>query len=393
MFKISKSTLTKWLVLLAVVIIQLLTAILLNSTERFYIEKQQLLSDPEFVQGDAFWLQQGGGYAQYNGKSVSLVNEIKTKHFIAQTVPIEQSGHYTVNFEVATRDVVGAAPKYGAEVLVAYRDIHGAMTSYGKILFSANGTRPVAPYSRTLHLSDEFSSIDLVARLNNASGKITFSNVSISRLQELPLFKKLKVALVAIWLIVFVAFGFIAYRLFTRSHAIVLAGTLAIGLVGVLLPDALITSLTRIIESLLPTAMIATAANSVGGLFGFSSAGNGMEIGKVGHFGVFLMLGLLAGFNFRKIGLLFSLALLAVFASLTEVSQLLVVGRTTSFTDFLIDVSGGAIGVGVGVTIYLFFGTEQSEACSESQHIVKKPGLDCFSLFKNLRNSLKSLKP
>ena len=73
----------KWLLLLVVVLTQLLTVVLLKNTERFYVEKQQLLSDPEFVHGDTLWRQDGVRYVSHNGAAISLVNEVQGVHFIS----------------------------------------------------------------------------------------------------------------------------------------------------------------------------------------------------------------------------------------------------------------------------------------------------------------------
>lgn len=390
--KISKSTVTKWLVLIAIVLIQFLTVVLLKNTERFYVEKQQLLNDPEFLQADTYWRQQGEGYVQPNGKAISLVNDEKANHFISQTVPIEQPGHYRVNFEAAVHNVASVAKNYGgAEVIVVYRNSGGMTNGHGKRLFLESGSKPLAPYSRTIHLGREIGSVDIAARLKNASGKLTVSSIELSRLQELPLFKRIKFALLAIWVLLFAAFGWVALRVFTRTHAILLAGVLFVGLVGVLLPDGLMTSLNSLVKGLLPTTVIAAAGKVLANLFGYTNlGGSGAEIGKMGHFAVFLILGVIAGLNFRKTGAVFSLALIAVFASLTEVLQLLVVGRTASVNDFLIDVSAGTIGMCFGVVIYLFFGGDQP-ALSNRKMAGNVP-LPRSTTIKNLKNSLKSLR-
>jgi len=55
--------------------------------------------------------------------------------------------------------------------------------------------------------------------------------------------------------------------------------------------------------------------------------------------------------NWRKIGVLFSITALSVFASLTEVLQMLVAGRTPSLHDFFVDVIAAAIGLVAGMAI------------------------------------------
>lgn len=393
-FKITKTIVIKWLVLAVVVLLQLLTILLLTNTERFYVEKQQLLNDPEFVQGAVFWKQSGNGYLQHNGKTVSVISDEKASHAIYQTLPIEQPGHFTVSFESAISNVATVAEGYGgAELVVVYRNKLGSTNGHGKRLFLASGTRPMAPYSRTLHLGSEIGSVDIAVRLKNASGKFTVTNLQVSQLQEFPLFKKIKFTLFAMWLSVFVVFGWIAFRVLALPQTVVLSGVLVVGLVGVMLPDGLMTSLNGIVSSLLPTTLIAAAGNALAGLFGYTSLGaSGAEIGKMGHFAVFLILGTIAGCNFRKIGAMFGVAVIAAFASLTEALQLLVVGRTTSINDFFIDVSGGVIGLFVGIGLYVFFGG--SNAADTGSSAVKNfVAPNCFITIKNLKNSLKSPRP
>jgi VanZ family protein len=87
----------------------------------------------------------------------------------------------------------------------------------------------------------------------------------------------------------------------------------------------------------------------------------------MGHFVVFLLIGIVAGLNFKKVGLVFSIASIAVFASLTEAMQLLVSGRTTSLNDFFIDVVAGVLGVGLGLAVVLFFGGDKAPRALASQ--------------------------
>jgi hypothetical protein len=393
MLKITKTTVVKWMVLAAVVLLQLLTIVLLTNTERFYVEKQQLLNDPEFVQGGTFWKENGNGFIQHNGSAVSVVSDTKTSHAIYQTIPIEEPGHFTVSFESAISNVATVAEGYGgAELVVVYRNKLGSTNGHGKRLFLASGSRPMSPYSHTLHLGREIGSVDISARLKNASGKFTVMNLQVSQLQELPLFKKIKYALMALWTLVFALFVWIAFRVLALPQTILLGGVLVVGLVGVMLPDGLMTSVNSIVSNLLPTNLIAKAGNALAGLFGYGTLGSSGEIGKMGHFAVFLVLGAIAGFNFRKIGVVFGVGAIAAFASLTEALQLLVVGRTTSINDFLIDVTGGVIGMCIGIGLYLFFGGSQPTD-GQSGQVDGLAWADRFAAIKNLKNSVKSLRP
>ena len=150
-------------------LIQLVTVVLLINTERFYIEKQQLLKDPEFIGNQGLWQQKGKGAVVHNGKSISIVNDGFAYHAIFQTVPIERSGHYTVSFDAAMNQVKGVAEGYGrAEVFVIYRNELGSTYGGGKRIFTASGTAPLTSYSQPVYLAENIGSVDLTARLNNA---------------------------------------------------------------------------------------------------------------------------------------------------------------------------------------------------------------------------------
>jgi len=361
---IRKVTVIKWMALLALVLVQLATIVLLKNTERFYVEKQQLLQDPEFVNGPAFWRQDGAGDVLHNGKAISIVNDRTGHQSIFQTLPIDRPGHYTISFDAAMNSVKGVASNYGrAEVLVIYRDQQGSTYGAGKKLFAVAGSRPMTPYSYTLYLAGNIESVDFAMRLNNASGRFTVVNPVFSRLQEFPFYKKVKVVLSVLWGLIFVGLAITAWRNFSRSHALILGAALGIAVVGVLLPENIMTSLYGTIGIVVPTSLLSAVSQTLTGLFGYTSlGGSGAEVGKLGHFGVFLVLGFIAGANFRKIGLVFSIAGLAAFASLTEVLQLLVIGRTASINDFFVDFTAGVLGLTAGVFVYLFFGKQAEQS-------------------------------
>jgi VanZ family protein len=365
---IQKATAIKWTALALLLVVQLVTVLLLTNTQRFYVEKEQLLRDPEFVGGEAIWKQKGKGFVQHNGSALAIVNEEIGYHAVYQTVPLERPGHYTVSFEAALSQVKGVAENYGnAEFFAVYRNELGAATGKGKKLFSATGTRSMAPYQQSFYMGSDVGSVDIMARLNNVSGKLTFSSPVLSRLQEFPLYQKVRAALVMLWLLIFAVFAYVVWRVYPRTQALALGGVLSIAVVGVLLPDSIISSAYGALQSVLPVTLIASIGNMLTGLFGYADLHQNAEVGKMGHFVVFLLIGIVAGLNFKKVGLVFSIASIAVFASLTEAMQLLVSGRTTSLNDFFIDVVAGVLGVGLGLAVVLFFGGDKAPRALASQ--------------------------
>jgi len=330
-----------------VLILEVATVYLLENTPRFYVEKRQLLNDPEFLHGQLHWQQQGIGTVQYNGSAVSLFSERSTVHSVYQNIPVAHGGHYRVSFEAATKGIRGAG---AAEIVVVTRSRLGDATGHYKRIFSVSGSKPLAPYSSTLNLVRGVGSIDLMFRLVSVSGQFTVLSPVISLLQELPSYKRVKTAILIVWGLVFGAIGFVAIRVFSPVHASAIGCTVLLAMIGVTLPDGLVPKeLLKAGENIL-ASVIATMGSSVG-----------VEISGIGHFSIFLLLGAVLGFNMRKIGVVYSLSILSAFGVLTEIMQMLVIGRTTSIDDFLVDVIAGAIGIAVGFAIFFFFGSSSEQ--------------------------------
>ncbi len=360
---ISKVTLAKWLALIVVLLLQIFTVVVLNNTERFYVERGQLLLDAEFLHGEQFWQESGTGNFQLNGGAITLYNDQPSYYSIFQTVPIKSAGHYSVSFDTATKDVKpSAVNKGGADVAVIHRNKLGSKSGHVKGLFAATGTRSFGPHTQTFYLGSEVGSVDLTLRLNSATGRFTLSGLTMSQLQKFPAYKAVETGVIVLWGIIIASFLLVVVRSLSRIQSLVSAATLIVALIGVLLPEVPITTLNRFVETLIPSAIL------------------GLGVSSIGHFFVFLALGAIAGANFRKIGIFFSISMLASFASLTEVLQLLVVGRTPSLNDFGVDLGAGFAGLLAGILVYLFFvGGENYGRVQPKRTRLKNKEIMCFS--------------
>ncbi len=340
--------------LLLVVLVQLLTFALLQNTERFYVEQQQLLIDPQFTQLDEYWVQDGDGLIKRKGNAISIINQSKGFHAILQTITHDAAGHYNISFDVSLKNIDVLNPgKGGAELFVIYRADTGEYNGRGKRLFSGVGEMSTTSYNQTIYIGNENGSFDFAARVNRASGVFTLSNPVVSSLQENLRYNNIITMLAVLWFFILVGISIVSARFFTRPLLLVLVIMLGIALIGVLLPENLVKSLYGQVATFLPMSVVKTIGGALAGAFGFPQLGSsGAEIGKLGHFLVFLILGAIAGVNYIKLGVLFALSILASFAFFTETVQLLVVGRTSSINDFMIDMAAAILGLGIGIGLY-----------------------------------------
>ena len=202
--KIKKVVLIKWLVLLLVVFVQLITVVLLKNTDRFYVEKKQLLLDPQFSQINKYWTQDVNGLVEFSGNGISIVSQRSGFDAIFQTISHDTGAHYNVSFDIALQSIDPAVPgKGGAELFLIHREDTDEYSGRGKRLFSGVGEMAMTSFSQTVYVGSEVGSFDFAARVNRATGVFTLSNPVVSLLQELPYYKKIKAALIALWCLIF----------------------------------------------------------------------------------------------------------------------------------------------------------------------------------------------
>ena len=154
----------------------------------------------------------------------------------------------------------------------------------------------------------------------------------------------MRLAVIIQWGVVFAAMTVLATRVYSHLQILTLCAMLGISLVGFLAPESVFPHIT----SLMPAPLTGLIAN----LFGQFFSGAGTYLAEITHFVVFMVLGVIMGINAHQSGPVFSLAILSAFASLTEVLQLLVVGRMSSVSDIIVNLCAGTIGLCIGIGIF-----------------------------------------
>ncbi len=346
-----RSQLLKWAVLSVAVGLAILTVFSLRSVDRFYVEKEQLLEDAQFLSGKTHWKEKGSSQTSTAGNRIVITNNLGASHSVFQNVVVDTPAFYKIDFDAGVRDVVPAGKEKWARagVAVIYRDKNGKRTGSSTVV-GLVGSKAIQPYSKTLLLWKDLGSVDISFRLYNAGGEFVVANPAMSRLQEFPFYKNMRMGIVVAWCILLLALVYLLFRFGGIWNLLVVMTLGGVAIVGVMMPESTMTILNQWLAGLIPTSFLTESRR----ILGFVYEGNrfvnpGSEVSKIGHFVVFSLLGFFAGLRWQKIGLLFALTCIAAFAFITEALQTLVYGRTTSFGDLIIDMIGGAIGLVIGV--------------------------------------------
>lgn len=347
------------------------TFLLIHSVDRFYVETEQLLQDNQFLSGNTYWQEKGGNPVDFQGGQLSLVNRPGSSHNVFQNVAIDSGGFYQLNFEASAKEVVpvGEEDWKNANVAVIFRDRQGERIG-SRMLLNLEGSQASNFYSKQFLLKDFLGSVDIAFRLYHSGGEFTILNPVMSQLQELPLYKVTKFALVSAWVILLAIITFFMVKAMGIVQLVMVAILGLLAIVGVLMPEGILTELIQRIETRIPQQVL----NRSRDLLSFAYSGEkalypGAEISKVGHFLLFIGIGFFAGWSIRRTSVIFAASSVAVFALVTEVLQLLVDGRTTRISDLMVDGVGGVIGFIAGATcvwLYWIYSEHDLETSPES---------------------------
>ena len=343
----------KWVLLLIVLLLSALTYLAMRHVDRFGIETEQLLEDPGFLEGDSHWNIEGSSDTSYTDKQLKITNNPGASNSVFQNVVVDTPAFYRFSYDAGVNEVVPTSPEEWAlaSIAVIYRDEGGERTS-SKMITMLSGTEPSTAYTEDLLLTESIASIDFAVRLYRAGGEFFVSNPIMSRLEELALYKGVRIAIVVAWLLLTAVIVFFSLRVLKIWHLLILAACGGAALVGTMMPEALMTVVSQKVAGLMPESFLSGLRTVLGRIYtdnNFAHAGT--EVSKLGHFVVFAFFGLFAGLLWRKYGIYFALAAIAVLALATEALQTMVYGRTTSVGDLVVDTAGGLTGLLVGVLI------------------------------------------
>ena len=259
-----------------------------------------------------------------------------------------------LSVDAGARDIVTDNRDFGGGVVsvLLHRKDGGRSVRHGVVI---KKSMPIRAYSDIIYVDQSVASVEVALRFLRAEGVFTVRNPELSVMAEFPNYKTTRKVLVAFWCLLGVWLIYWAVINLPLNSSLVVAGGLSIVvLVGVLMPGGMITAFNNSLFSVLPTGIAVAVEQLLAFFFGTTEAkAPSVSLSKFAHFLVFFFVGVLAGRGFRKFGVVYGIALVVVFAVVTEALQTLVFGRSTSLRDVYIDSIGGILGLLSVISIIL----------------------------------------
>lgn len=341
----------RWLFLLWLLISAAVTYFSMSNLEHFVVVDHQILNDPNFREADRYWKQKKKSTISYSGSSINIDNTVVSSEVIAQHINISGPVFVRLSVEVGSEAIFpNEKPWSGGSVAIIYYGKDRTARLGQNTLVTLKRAGPIRSYSKVLYLNKNVESIDVTLRLLNAKGQFSARNPKLSILAELPNYVTVKMLLVYYWCFVAFSFLILLYKIFPIRFFVGIGSLSVVAIVGIILPGEIITGFNQSLFNQLPEGLAVIVQRlSVIVLGSFDSTAPSAGISKLGHFLVFFLIGVLVGKAFRRLGLIYGVALLAVLAIVTEALQLLVFGRSTLLHDVYIDLSGGILGLLFGI--------------------------------------------
>lgn len=366
--KIKKNAVFKWSILILLVLLSLATLFALKYVDRFYDEKEQLLSDPNFLEGENHWAQAQPLGIVYSGKQLTITTTPGASNRVYQNVSVETPAYIRFSFDGSAKDIVAGKKDWArASGTIIYRNKKGDRIG-SRMIATLDGSSLMKTYSHTELLREHIGSVDISFRLLDSHGTFNVRNPVFSVLQEYPFYLNLKTTIVVFWVLAFALLAFLALRVLSWLQVSVLV-LLVVGiLVGALMPEFLMSSINLKLANALPDSLLSAVRRILTGVYGIEKlAGPGAEVSKLGHFLAFSFIGWMVGFVSDRVGLVYGAACIGVFALLSEALQFLVGGRTPSVSDLSIDISGGLLGLIIGLLCLWMYGLFRHKTTMDSE--------------------------
>lgn len=346
---VSKSSLRRWAVLFFLLASAVFTYLLMANVEQFYVVNQQALEDPNFIHADHYWKHspKDASLVSYSGDGISIENGRLTSNKVVQQLDVSSPLFLRLSVDLEGKKIVTdkKKPFAGASAGVDFYGKEGARLKYNTIV-NVKKSMPKRTYSEILYVDKTVDSVRVALRLTGAEGVMTVRNPELSVLAEFPIFKITRALLAAFWCFVGIWLVYLAVKKLPLNSLVIAGGLSVVIVVGVLMPGGIIATFNESIFSVLPSGIAVAVEQLLAVLF---SSGDTKApwagLSKIAHLLVFFFVGVMAGRGFRNHGVVYGIAMVVVFAVVTEALQTLVFGRSASLRDVYIDSIGGVLGL------------------------------------------------
>jgi VanZ family protein len=363
--RIKKSFVYKWSILLALASLTFATVYGVSGLQRFYVVSKQLVGDGSFLFGQKYWSDHGSGSVTYAGAFAVIQSDIGKRHTLTQAVRIGGVDYVRFSFSAQTRGFRKFDSSSVFSILV-FRNEQGAKISERLLRIPISSGEKLVSLP-TIDTPSGSHSVDVSFTISNTAGKLVIGNPVLSVMGELPTYTYTLMVVVTLWLLGLVLVGYVAVRYTERKKALSLGGLSVLIAVAMLLPEAVLHPVNQFFEGWL---------TGVG-----SSHIDALRVSNLVHFAAFFLAGVFLAAYLPMLGIAYSLASLGLFAYFTEALQLLVMGRTSSSQDLIIDLAGSASGLFVGLFVSKWLSRRLSRL-PKKQHLRRRIAVNGLSKSK-----------
>lgn len=319
-----------------------LMALLIATVGLFEAESRYEVVGPQMLDNSTFEDGLKGWSVRIKGSSVKILSGVVTIHnskpkhsfSVRQTVPIPSGARSLIlSADFGTEAVVpGNKPWQLARIHVVGRTAEKKMlwgTSH--VLVSETGTNNLDNYKRIFPVSGDAVDVQVAAIFLKATGTMRAGNFNLVPLAVRVDFQILTYFFIILWCstLMWAYAPLIQIVVAGKNKLFLVAITMTI-LVGVLIPS----DVSQIVMAAIKSSPDKVASEI---LLYWNYLLN------AGHFAFFLFLGLASRLAFHSIKISIQFAQLSLFAAITEVLQYFAIGRSPSFVDWWVDVSGVAL--------------------------------------------------
>jgi hypothetical protein len=318
----------------------------LTQIERYVVTDRQLLQNPTFASGLSWWDLYGNGEVQAAAGEVSIINRQVANQSVSQRLNVAGPGFVRLSLRAEVDALVTGGVRWaGASATVSMLDKAGALI-HRQVIFSLKADAQPRQFELVQHHDSSVAELVVTLRLLQSTGTFKANQIVVSSLDETSVYKRARWLIIMSWVLSgLVLASFFSSQLSAREFAF-LGGVSVVGLIGITLPGLLFGRIRHLIAEAFPDAIVG---------FWQLIPNTGFELGDLLHFLLFFVVGTMLGAKVQMLGFYYSLAAMAVIAVFTESLQLFVNDRSTSLSDFVFDLIGGALGFGLLLTVrYLY---------------------------------------
>lgn len=325
--------------------------------ERFQIEREDLLLNPNFSKGKTNWVVFGPESSitlDASGGIILFSDDPQQNIRLSQNVfNIEGGSLLEFTGEIKTIDVIPKDHNVSwqrARLHMSNFNNQGKWLSGANVIVALKGDTSWKKYSKILKVNPEAVQVRLSAQLLHCTGTFMIKSLSLHRAIEKPIYPYLKATFLILLTLCFF-WLFVPYIFNSRRKIlkILVMLVLIMILIGVLFPKKVffknVIAESDVYNQELKAQPLSQVKKMTPVEHRIRKFLNLLPLPKVGHFILFLFLSFcMTAIAIKKYKKNLIMDIIC-FAGITELMQVFIEGRTPLLMDFFLDIAGGGLGI------------------------------------------------